>query len=263
MPDPAPKKSRPTSISRYDGRSYESQLDTLIQRRQAEEAVEWYIHHPNEAFPHAFNQYAKGVDGQGIDRMYRNGKRVLARLIRDGEVCNGEHLHKLGIGILKCLGRHHSYLAWRRRHPTLAISTTATAGGEPFHMPLFVTGVDLDRFAVATAPPDEVARWNECLAALSPEARGIGLLHVEVIQAFRRYEFEFGKTSGAYVHLARLAVLDEAGRVVKLRSWRTKTDPTTRPSGTVIRRVRTLHLRACDLIRGAARRLGYTLPPGV
>jgi hypothetical protein len=128
---------------------------------------------------------------------------------------------------------------------------------------LFARGIDVADVAVTTVDPADLTLRNELLAAVRRVARLVGLLHVRAFQVYRRYEFEFGKTHGAYVHLARLAVLDEAGRVVRLRSWRVTPDRTTRPDERVIRQVRAIHLQACDRVREAARRLGYDLPPGV
>ncbi|HEX4609316.1 MAG TPA: hypothetical protein VH092_14050 [Urbifossiella sp.] len=238
-------------------------LNQLIQSGHGEEAVQAYIHHPNGAFPHVFNALAKSVDGQGIDRMYGNATRILAQLIRDGEVRDGEHLHRIAVGILKCLGRHHQCLTWHRTHPLRPVAASDATVGEARRVPLFAHGVDAADVAVTTFEPADYARRNELLAAVLRAARAIGLLHMRAFSAYRRYEFEFGKTHGAYVYLARLAVLDECCRVVKLRSWRVTPNRTTRPDERVIRQVRAIHLRACDRVREAARRLGYDLPPGV
>lgn len=263
MPKALAKKPNGSVLPKNQLLAYEAQLDALIHAGRAEEAVDWYTHHPNMAFPRAFNQFAKGVDAQGIDRMYPNAVRILARLIADGEVGDGKHLHKLGVGVLKCLGRHHRCLAWHRHHPFLPVTPADAADDEACRVPLFVTGVDTAGFAAATPEPDANSHRNEFLAAVRRVARRVGRPYLRAFHIYRRYEYEFDTTWGAYIHLARLAVLDERGRVAKFRSWRTPPDSSAPLNPRVIRQVRRIHLRAIERIRDVARQLGYDLPPGV
>ena len=250
-----------------DVRRYDALLNRSIRTGHDELAIEMYLHHPENPFGLAFIRATEGVDGYGIGPVYTNATRILTRLIRDGEVRNGEHLRRIGTGVLNCLGRHHRYLTWHRDHPlqprlatTEATATTGADNDEP-PPPLFARGVDVARAAVVTPDPAAEPLRRELLAAILRAARGVGLLHVRVAQVYRRFEHEFGTAHGAYQRMARLAILDDRGRVVKLRSWRAAPADGSKPDPRVVRQVRTIHLQARDRIRDAARRLGYRVPP--
>lgn len=243
-------------------RSYDRLLNRLIARQLAASAVEFYIHHPNQAFAREFNILAAGVNGDRIDRVFGNTKRVLGRFIADGGIQDGRHLHLLAVGILRTLGRHHEAISWHQDHPQQQMANEASVIGDVTRQPLFAIDVDVALVARSTMGPADEIRRKELFATLLRAARQIGLLHVRAAQIVSRYEFEHGKAHGAYVHLARFAILDDSGRVVGLQSWRSSRYDHGRPDSKVIRRLRTIHLAAQDKIREIARRLEFDLPPG-
>ncbi|VTS00411.1 unnamed protein product [Gemmata massiliana] len=218
---------------------------TAIQSRNGAAVVEWLRHHPDSPFGTTFNALAQHVDGRA-DRVLMYSLRTLARLVSAGRIETVECLQKMTFRVLATNVMHFRHLA--RNAARTEIDSNAP-------------GIDVDRVATPTIDPADMAGRGELLAAVLREARGVGRLHVGVAQAYRRYEHESGTAHGAYSHIARLAVLDANGRVVRVRSWRAGPVGATPPDARVVRRVRAIHREACERIRTAARRLGYSVPP--
>ncbi|AMV24239.1 hypothetical protein VT84_07570 [Gemmata sp. SH-PL17] len=221
-------------------------LATAIQSRNGAAVVEWLRHHPDSPFGTTFNILAQHVDDRA-DRVLIYSLRTLARLVSAGRIETVECLQKMTSRVLATNAMHFRHLARN------AAARTELGSNAP--------GIDVDRIASPTIDASDIAQRGELLAAVLREARGVGRLHVGVAQAYRRYEYEYGTAHGAYPYIARLAVLDVNGRVVKVRSWRAGPVGATPPDTRVIRRVRAIHREAGERIRTAARRLGYNVPP--
>ena len=238
-------------------------LAGLIRCGSAEQAVEWFVQHSAGAFARAFNAAAGGVDGYGVDRVYAGTKRTLEQMVREGDIRDPDHLRRVGIAVLRTNCRHHGCLAYHRDHPLLPPDGPLGVDGEPVRRPLFVSGADAARHAVAAGEPAHGAERSELLAGVLREARGLGRLHLRVAHVYRRFEYEAGTSHGAYPYIARRATLGDAGRVVAVRAWRAAPLTDAPPEPRVVRQVRAIHLEALDRIRVAARRLGADFPPGV
>jgi hypothetical protein len=236
-------------------------LGGLIRCRHAEQAVEYYIHHPSEVFSHTFMKVTESVDGFRIDRVYVNCKRILAQYISDGDIRSPLHLHRLAVSVLKTLGRHHEILTWHRDHPLLPIAANVNDNNDREPLPLFASGTEVADVAATTVNPADRAIRNELYATILRVARELRSLKFRAIQIHRRYVFENRKSHGGYVHLARFAVLDPRGRVVAFQPWRTAVDMRSRPSAPLIRQVRAIHRAAEKRLLIVARRHGIELPP--
>ena len=99
---------------------------------------------------------------------------------------------------------------------------------------------------MTTRSPAEGLVLAELVAKVRRAAHLVGRLRFRIALAYGRYEYEFGKTHGAYVHIARLAVLDGEGRVVNIRPWRTRSDDGLKLAPRIVRQVRLLHREAWE-----------------
>ena len=127
--------------------------------------------------------------------------------------------------------------------------------------PLFVRGLEMDSLGDTTNNPSHQAERREFLSTILRAARLVGRLHIRVFHIYRRYEHETGTSHGAYIHIARLAVLFN-GEVRSIRPWRTSPNLDIKPVESVVRQVRKIHLQACKRIRVVAQQLGFSVPSG-
>lgn len=229
--------------------------------RQGRAAVALLVREPAARFPEAFNRRSQMASGEFGGQMY---ERTLARLAADVDAGTVQDVPALVARMHAVLSRnvlHARVRSFHRSNPRLVTRCRDTAVDTDQSIRLFVTDGDPDRHCGRGPDPADAAQHRELLALLLREARWLGPLRVRVFREVRRFELARGTTFGAFQAVARLAVVDDRGRVVRFRRQEVVESAETRPPAAVVRRVRKLYRDACRHIDTRAYVLGYRVKP--
>ena len=230
-------------------------VERAVRERRGVDAVAGLLRLEDDGFGKIFNAVMHSAKGDWVGMAYVYSLQALIREVDAGGIADLKHLRRFMTSVLTRTRRRFETIDWKREHPLIG-------GDDDRVQRRRYTMHSEPALAVAVAhavdPAERLVR-QELLPKLLSGARSLGYVGCRVLSVYRRFEIANGSTHGAYVYLARMAVLDANDEIVGFRRG-LPTANGDRPEPALHRRVRRLHKEAVVRLAGIARDLGFDAP---
>jgi hypothetical protein len=225
--------------------TYETEIEYLISIRDGLKAIRKFVHEdPEQHYARMWNSCMAKVLAEYIERAYLRSQAVLAAMIASGKIASYPQLLEQCSAVLLMTALHFKTRSYHREHPRLKVKKPKDGGADS--LPLFVQFDGFENIVAEGHDPAQLAELNDEKRRLPARARGLGRLPLQVYRRVKAYEFERGTLYGAFKHVARMAIIDGCGQVVKLRLASAAGPAEAAPA--VIRQVRRCYQEASSAI---------------
>jgi hypothetical protein len=216
---------------------FDVEVEKLLCVPDGKQAVDTYIHQdPMDDFAIVFNQVMKSIPARYIKYAFHYPQVVLARRINLGLIPSLQCLQEESKAIMVMTAmslRNKNYRHETRPNPASdgprRILIVAPSSPSLLAHPMF-------------APNEEMADWTEFMILV----RAMGRLPFQAYRRFCDFERRHKTQHGAYTDIARMAVLDHQGRIVRFRKLPSEEQPV--PIAKTVRQVHSLVNEACEII---------------
>jgi hypothetical protein len=215
-----------------------------IKTDKGDVAYDLELQHPNGEFQAVVVQRTKSLGGYAVNVLQKT-RDTVARMVRQGQIRTLQQFRK----------RLNQVFAMNVRHFRSRLRKEDRSD-------MRLLGDHAEDIASPQQPPETAMLLAELLPVFLNGARQLGYVGFRVVREFRRFEETNQKRHGAYPFLARLAIVDGAGRIVAFR--RPSPDLiaiSDTPTKKLIHDVRKLHRESMAKLRVIARGLGFNVPP--
>lgn len=224
----------------------DSKLNTLIQSGHSVEAVDGYLHHPDQSFGQAFNAVTKDVDSKGIDKIYSLTRQKLIWLIDIDKIRNIDQLSDQSRKILSMNAMHHRCLTWHRDRPE--------RNSQLLFVPLDVAHCAGSRLESETEEQQLAAQIEELGAIFESQIDPVGLT---IFRKVTDFEVTQRTTHGAFTPIAQCVQTDPKGNILKIQEWPAIQG---KPSQKVVKQVTLLYYQTLTQIIRIIESQGINVP---
>jgi hypothetical protein len=222
--------------------TFENQLRELLQARSPDAVPQFIGKDPLQRFAHWWNDAMPEVHCDFIERAYLQPQAAMTRKVAAGELKNLSHFFETFSAVLVMTGLHYRTLSYHKWNPRLRQSKD-TNGDESKSLPFFVALADRHVLMSREADPADTLARKHDLRAVLEKARQLHRLPLAAYRRVKAFEFETGSHYGAFPHVARSAITNTTGQIVRFQRIQNAT-----PTEATIRQVRRLYRTACERI---------------
>ncbi|MGL6075468.1 MAG: hypothetical protein ACRC8S_15035 [Fimbriiglobus sp.] len=214
---------------------------------------------PSNRYGSLWNRMMNDIHADYIGEAFMKPPLVLSGMVALGSIISVEEYFDKLEPVTSMVALHYRARTKQKWNRRVRVRSSHTEDGKcSEYLPLVTfTSDNLDWGSILASSASFPMERAELFLLMLAQVRGLGRLAVRVFVEVRRAAFRNQTAYGAFIDVARRAITDGNGRIVRIISWNPEQPATVKPDDNVSRQVRDLYHKIEAEIARRAKSLGF------